>query len=77
MRPTESALVTALCEHVQTLQAELADEKARAIGAEAQLADANARADKAIAALGTLADKIAKLAEERTRRPWWKRALAG
>jgi hypothetical protein len=40
----------------------------------AQLADAKARADKAIAALGTLADQIAAMAE--ARRPWWRR-LAG
>jgi hypothetical protein len=30
-------------------------------------------ADKAIAALGVLADDIAKLAEARAQRPWWRR----
>jgi len=65
VRPTDSALATALREHNDTLKTQLA-------ATEAQLAEANARADKAIAALSTLADEIAKLAEERSR-PWWRR----
>ena len=57
----------ALREHNATLKADI--EKL-----EAGLAEANARADKAIAALGALADQIAKLAEERAR-PWWRRLV--
>jgi hypothetical protein len=53
--------VTALREHNDTL--------------EAQLAEANARADRAISAFASLADRLDALAAERAR-PWWKR-LAG
>jgi hypothetical protein len=44
------------------------EEQARSQG-RLSLDEANARADKAIAALGALADEIAKVAEQRPR-PW-------
>jgi hypothetical protein len=65
VRVSESDLVSALKGHNDTLKADV--EKL-----EAKLAEANMRADRAIAALGALADEIAKLAEARSR-PWWRR----
>jgi hypothetical protein len=58
---------------VERLEAQLTYEKARTTATEVQLAEANARADKAIAALGALADQIAALAE--ARKPWWRRLV--
>jgi hypothetical protein len=63
--PDNSELVGALKAHNDTLKAENADLRG-------QLAEANARADAAIAALGALADRLNALALERSR-PWWKR----
>jgi hypothetical protein len=61
----DAALVDALNEHIGTLKTQLAL-------TEAQLAEANARADAAIAALGALADRLNAMAIDRAR-PWWKR----
>jgi hypothetical protein len=67
--PTElradTALIDALRAHNDTLKTQLAL-------AEGQLAEANARADAAIAALGSLADRLNAMAVERAK-PWWKR----
>jgi hypothetical protein len=51
VRPTDSALVTALREHNHTLKVDVEQLKAQLSQRDAQLAEANARADKAIAAL--------------------------
>ena len=67
--PTDTALVDALRGHIETLRAQNE-------GLEGQLAEANARADKAIAALGTLADRLNALAAAEAR-PWWRRLARG
>ena len=63
--PDNSALVDALRAHNATLKADVDK-------LEAQLAAERARADAAIAAFASLADKLDALAAERAR-PWWKR----
>jgi hypothetical protein len=52
--PDYSALVSALKAHIETLKADLAAAELRS---ESQLANANARADRAIATLGMLASR--------------------
>jgi hypothetical protein len=83
VREADVSLVAALEGHVQTLQAELASEKERVTATEAQLsqrdaqlAEANMRADKVIAAFASLADRLDALVEAR-RRSWWPWRRAG
>jgi len=71
--------VTALESHIKTLQGDNEALKEQLAGAAADLAADLAaerdRADKAIAAFASLADRLDALAAEQAR-PWWKR-LAG
>jgi hypothetical protein len=67
--------VTALEGHIKTLQGDNEALKEQLAGAAADLAAERERADKAIAAFASLADRLDALAAERAR-PWWKR-LAG
>jgi hypothetical protein len=73
-------LIKALEAHIETLRAQLAAAEARAEGLTAERnaeRDAErAKAEKAIAEFVALAHKLATLASERARRPWWRR-LAG
>jgi len=64
--PDNSALLTALHDHNETLKADVAR-------LEAQLAASEARADRAIGAFAGLAERLDVLAAERERRPWWRR----
>jgi hypothetical protein len=68
VRPDTSALVTALENHIKTLQGDNDELKER-------LADEQARTTQAIAAFAGLAERLDDLAAERAR-PWWRR-LAG
>jgi cell division septum initiation protein DivIVA len=65
------AQLAAAGERETRLAAQLATAEAQAAEL---LAHERERADKAIAALGKLADEIAKLAEQRSR-PWWRRLV--
>ena len=49
----------------------LADEKARTAAAETRAAQETAKAERALTELVALADRLAALAEERSR-PWWR-----
>jgi hypothetical protein len=64
-------LVTALEGHVETLKAQLAASEARVTATEVQLAEANAKADQAIAEFCVPAERLAVLAQEGSR-PWWR-----
>ena len=64
-RPDDSALVSVLMAHIETLKA---DNEQLA----AQLLDAEVQADRAIAELNTVVRRLAEIAE-REGRPWWRR----
>jgi hypothetical protein len=66
--PDNSALVTALQGHVETLKADVER-------LESMLADERARTSAAISAFAALADRLDALAAERAR-PWWRRLAA-
>jgi hypothetical protein len=70
----DPALLDALKEHNATLKGDIEALKEQLASEKAQVAEANGRADQAIAALRALADEIAKLAETRSR-PWWRRLV--
>jgi hypothetical protein len=77
-KAVDQAIVTAVESHIKTLQgdnealrAQLAASEARAA---ADLAAERTRADKAITAFASLADKLDALAAERAR-PWWRRLV--
>jgi hypothetical protein len=78
-RPLEGPFIKALEAHVETLKEQLAAAEARAEKQATESAELLAaereRADKAIAAFASLADRLDALAAQRAR-PWWKR-LAG
>jgi hypothetical protein len=69
-------LIKALEAHVETLKEQLSATEVRFAELDArhvaEIAIERERADKAIAALGSLANELRGLAEERAR-PWWRR----
>jgi hypothetical protein len=62
--PSEPPLVNALREHIATLKLELEQANTR-------LAAESARADRAIDAFESLAERLEAIASQR--RPWWRR----
>ena len=66
---SDANAIKALEAHVETLKQQLAASEARAA---ADLAAERQRADKAIAAFASLAERLDALAVERAR-PWWRR----
>jgi hypothetical protein len=78
VQATDAALVRALEGHVETLKVEietlkgqLAASEERTTAAEARADRETAKAERAIAEFSTLAERLAALAEERSR-PWWR-----
>jgi hypothetical protein len=66
-RRTDGPTIKALEAHVETLKAQL-------IAAEGRGEAERVRADQAIAAFASLADRLDQLAHER--RPWWRKLIA-
>jgi hypothetical protein len=69
VRPTETALVASLRDHVETLKGDIEALKA-------QLVAERMMTEKAIAAFVSIMERLDALAEERAR-PWWRRLRAG
>jgi hypothetical protein len=76
LRSPQDNLIKALESHVVTLKEQLAASEGRLTAAAADLEAASARADKAISAFASLADRLDQLAAERAW-PWWQRLLRG
>jgi hypothetical protein len=70
----QDSLIKALEGHVATLKEQLAASEGRLAAAAADLEGERARADKAISAFASLADRLDQLAAERAW-PWWQRLL--
>jgi hypothetical protein len=64
--------VDSLRDHIATLKGENEALKADLSQRDAQMEAERARANKAIAAFASLADRLDQLAAERSR-PWWRR----
>ena len=70
----QDILIKALEGHVATLKEQLAASEGRLAAAAADLEAERARADKAISAFASLADRLDQLAAELAW-PWWQRLL--